>query len=172
MTSPAPVAPPKTKSQALRSFDVADFPALTGREEEWRFTPLKRLRGLTDGATSGAAPKYEYSDLPAGKGGEPVVGLLVRVCDGHDPGKQDNRDQQQEHSAVRASGRHDPDGGGDRHNQHAESKQEINEGHRCSAYASDAKAWFRATIRCAGEDARCARPGRTARVCLSLDISA
>ena len=35
-----------TKSQALRSFDVADFPALTGREEEWRFTPLKRLRGL------------------------------------------------------------------------------------------------------------------------------
>jgi Fe-S cluster assembly protein SufD len=33
----------------LRSFDVADFPALTGREEEWRFTPLRRLRGLLDG---------------------------------------------------------------------------------------------------------------------------
>src|SRR5438309_1904860 len=44
MTTSA-MAPPKTKSQALRSFDVADFPALTGREEEWRFTPLKRLRG-------------------------------------------------------------------------------------------------------------------------------
>ena len=27
------------------SFDVADFPVPTGREEEWRFTPLKRLRG-------------------------------------------------------------------------------------------------------------------------------
>ena len=40
------LAPPKTKSQALRSYDVADFPALNGREEEWRFTPLKRLRGL------------------------------------------------------------------------------------------------------------------------------
>jgi len=66
MTSPAPVAPPKTKSQALRSFDVADFPALTGREEEWRFTPLKRLRGLTDGASAGATPKYEHSELPAG----------------------------------------------------------------------------------------------------------
>ncbi|MFD0785259.1 Fe-S cluster assembly protein SufD, partial [Micromonospora azadirachtae] len=39
-------APPTTKSQALRSYDVADFPALTGLEEEWRFTPLKRLRGL------------------------------------------------------------------------------------------------------------------------------
>ncbi|MFG2100299.1 Fe-S cluster assembly protein SufD [Micromonospora echinaurantiaca] len=43
-------APPTTKSQALRSYDVADFPALTGLEEEWRFTPLKRLRGLLDGA--------------------------------------------------------------------------------------------------------------------------
>ena len=47
------MAPPKTKSQALRSFDVADFPALTGREEEWRFTPLKRLRGLSDVSATG-----------------------------------------------------------------------------------------------------------------------
>ncbi|GIH18303.1 Fe-S cluster assembly protein SufD [Rugosimonospora africana] len=70
MTAPAsPVAaPPKTKSQALRSFDVADFPALTGREEEWRFTPLKRLRGLADGdgGASGAEPKHEYGELPTG----------------------------------------------------------------------------------------------------------
>jgi Fe-S cluster assembly protein SufD len=28
------------------SFDVADHPVPTGREETWRFTPLKRLRGL------------------------------------------------------------------------------------------------------------------------------
>jgi Fe-S cluster assembly protein SufD len=28
---------------------VADFPVPTGREEEWRFTPLDRLRGLHDG---------------------------------------------------------------------------------------------------------------------------
>ncbi len=49
MTAEA-IAPPKTKSQALRSYDVADFPALTGLEEDWRFTPLKRLRGLA-GAT-------------------------------------------------------------------------------------------------------------------------
>ena len=48
-------APPSTKSQALRSFDVADFPALTGLEEEWRFTPLKRLRGLAT-AAAGRAP--------------------------------------------------------------------------------------------------------------------
>jgi Fe-S cluster assembly protein SufD len=62
-------APPKTKSQALRSFDVADFPAMTGREEEWRFTPLPRLRGLAtaaDASQHAAAPKLEYGTLPTG----------------------------------------------------------------------------------------------------------
>jgi Fe-S cluster assembly protein SufD len=29
-----------------QSFSVSDFPVPTGREEEWRFTPLRRLRGL------------------------------------------------------------------------------------------------------------------------------
>ncbi|PTA42593.1 Fe-S cluster assembly protein SufD [Micromonospora sp. RP3T] len=61
-------APPTTKSQALRSYDVADFPALTGLEEEWRFTPLKRLRGLA-GDGSGAARgtvRHEHGDLPEG----------------------------------------------------------------------------------------------------------
>jgi Fe-S cluster assembly protein SufD len=47
---------PLTKAQALRSYDVADFPVLTGQEEEWRFTPLKRLQALTNGA-SGATGK-------------------------------------------------------------------------------------------------------------------
>jgi Fe-S cluster assembly protein SufD len=31
------------------SFDVADFVVPVGREEEWRFTPLRRLRGLHNG---------------------------------------------------------------------------------------------------------------------------
>jgi Fe-S cluster assembly protein SufD len=72
MSAPAPAAPPKTKSQALRSFDVADFPALTGREEEWRFTPLKRLRGLDQMKAGDAAveaahwPAHEVRPLPAG----------------------------------------------------------------------------------------------------------
>jgi len=51
-TTAETLAPPKTKSQVLRSYDVADFPALTGREEEWRFTPLKRLRGLMDAGSA------------------------------------------------------------------------------------------------------------------------
>ncbi|QIG43109.1 Fe-S cluster assembly protein SufD [Nocardioides anomalus] len=32
------------------SFDLADHPVPTGREEVWRFTPLKRLKGLHDEA--------------------------------------------------------------------------------------------------------------------------
>lgn len=66
---PATGSPAKTRAQALRSYDVADFPALTGREEEWRFTPLRRLRGLAtaDGDTpTGVGLKYEYGQLPAG----------------------------------------------------------------------------------------------------------
>ncbi|WP_432836839.1 Fe-S cluster assembly protein SufD [Dactylosporangium sp. CA-092794] len=67
MSAPA-LVPPKTRAQQVRSFDVADFPVLTGREEEWRFTPLKRLRGLGS-ATAGpgaTAPKALAGELPAG----------------------------------------------------------------------------------------------------------
>src|SRR5262245_8290534 len=68
----------KTKAQALRSFDVADFPALTGREEEWRFTPLRRLRGLDRETTGeGVGPKHEYGDLPPG--------MVVSTVDSTDP---------------------------------------------------------------------------------------
>ncbi|MDQ7904240.1 Fe-S cluster assembly protein SufD [Phytohabitans sp. ZYX-F-186] len=70
-------APSKTKAQALRSFDVADFPALTGLEEEWRFTPLKRLRGLTGDVVGGPAPAIGYDELPAG--------ISVSTVDKSDP---------------------------------------------------------------------------------------
>jgi Fe-S cluster assembly protein SufD len=64
---PKTLSLPKTKAQALRSYDVADFPTLTGLEEEWRFTPLKRLRGLAAGAPAATATvKHEYGQLPAG----------------------------------------------------------------------------------------------------------
>jgi Fe-S cluster assembly protein SufD len=66
MTSES-MAPPSTKSQVLRSFNVADFPALRGLEEEWRFTPLKRLGELvTASALSGTAPAVEHGELPPG----------------------------------------------------------------------------------------------------------
>ena len=44
--SPAPVS----RLHERQSFDLADFPVPTGREEEWRFTPLRRLRDLTGDA--------------------------------------------------------------------------------------------------------------------------
>jgi Fe-S cluster assembly protein SufD len=37
---------PVSRLHEMQSFDVADFPVPTGREEEWRFTPLRRLRDL------------------------------------------------------------------------------------------------------------------------------
>jgi Fe-S cluster assembly protein SufD len=67
MTTEVKAPPPSTKSQVLRSFDVADFPALTGLEEEWRFTPLKRLGELvTATRLTGVAPAVEHGELPAG----------------------------------------------------------------------------------------------------------
>ncbi|MFE1439693.1 Fe-S cluster assembly protein SufD [Streptomyces sp. NPDC058739] len=51
-----------TRMSAPPSFDVADFPVPHGREEEWRFTPLERLRGLHDGtALPGGTIKAEFS---------------------------------------------------------------------------------------------------------------
>jgi Fe-S cluster assembly protein SufD len=37
---------PVSRLHERQSFDPADFGVPTGREEEWRFTPLRRLRGL------------------------------------------------------------------------------------------------------------------------------
>ena len=37
---------PVTRLHEQRSYDPADFAVPDGREEEWRFTPLRRLRGL------------------------------------------------------------------------------------------------------------------------------
>jgi len=43
-----------------QSFSLADFPVPTGREEEWRFTPLQRLRGLhTDSVSAGGKVAVE-----------------------------------------------------------------------------------------------------------------
>ncbi|NEB16551.1 Fe-S cluster assembly protein SufD [Streptomyces coelicoflavus] len=56
-----------TRMSAPASFDVADFPVPHGREEEWRFTPLERLRGLQDGTAvaTGDGVKVDV-DAPEG----------------------------------------------------------------------------------------------------------
>jgi Fe-S cluster assembly protein SufD len=49
-------AGPVSRLHAQESFDPDDFAVPTGREEEWRFTPLRRLRGLqSDSSFTGKA---------------------------------------------------------------------------------------------------------------------
>jgi Fe-S cluster assembly protein SufD len=62
---------------AVASFDLADHPMPNGREEVWRFTPLKRLRGALDDAPtqddeSGPAATYEVT-----AGDEVLLGTLA-----------------------------------------------------------------------------------------------
>ena len=79
--------PVDARLDAVASFDVADFAVPNGREENWRFTPLNRLRGLHDGtaeATRGAlkvdvsAPEgvtveaVDRTDPRVGAAGKPV----------------------------------------------------------------------------------------------------
>ncbi len=47
------------------SYDLGDHPVPTGREEIWRFTPLKRLRGLLDGEPSAEHLRWT-TELPEG----------------------------------------------------------------------------------------------------------
>jgi Fe-S cluster assembly protein SufD len=44
------VVPRVSRGERFTSFDVDAFEAPRGREEDWRFTPLRRLRGLHTGA--------------------------------------------------------------------------------------------------------------------------
>ena len=45
------------------SFNVEDFPQLTGREEDFRFTPLRRLKGLHKDDLTGTAPSLNQEVL-------------------------------------------------------------------------------------------------------------
>ncbi|MFI9234573.1 Fe-S cluster assembly protein SufD [Streptomyces cinnamoneus] len=82
-----PKQPIDARVSAPASYDVADFPVPHGREEEWRFTPLTRLRGLHDGTAvaTGGGVKVDVSapegvtvetvgrdDARLGKAGKPV----------------------------------------------------------------------------------------------------
>ncbi|GFE26148.1 Fe-S cluster assembly protein SufD [Streptomyces libani] len=56
-----------TRMSAPPSYDVADFPVPHGREEEWRFTPLARLKGLHDGSAAAGGPDLKI-DITAPEG--------------------------------------------------------------------------------------------------------
>jgi Fe-S cluster assembly protein SufD len=49
-----------------QSYDPADFPVPGGREEEWRFTPLRRLRGLHFDAAGDGKVSVDVADAASG----------------------------------------------------------------------------------------------------------
>ncbi|SES87576.1 Fe-S cluster assembly protein SufD [Geodermatophilus poikilotrophus] len=59
---PAPTGSP---AERFTSTDPDAFAVPTGREEDWRFTPMKRIRPLLDGAPSDAHLQWD-TDLPDG----------------------------------------------------------------------------------------------------------
>jgi len=80
------VVPAASRAEQFASFDVEAFEVPGGREEVWRFTPMKRLRGLHDGtavaegdlsvAVDGADVTVETvgrDDARLGQGGTPAV---------------------------------------------------------------------------------------------------
>jgi Fe-S cluster assembly protein SufD len=78
---------PISKLDVHGSFDVADFPVPNGREEEWRFTPLRRLRGLHDGREIADGAVTVTTDAPAGvtvetvANGDPRLGTAFLPTD-------------------------------------------------------------------------------------------
>jgi Fe-S cluster assembly protein SufD len=57
--SGAAFVPDQSRAERPTSFDVSAFPMPTGREEDWRFTPVDRLRSLlTDTPTEEGAVEY------------------------------------------------------------------------------------------------------------------
>ena len=61
-----------SRGERFTSFDPAAFPAVTGREEDWRFTPLKRLRGLIEAAAAADGSAKVDWQLPEGASKEQV----------------------------------------------------------------------------------------------------
>lgn len=64
--APGDPVPVQSRAGWLSSFDPADFPVPTGREENWRFTPLARLRGLHAGAEASGTPSAVTIDAADG----------------------------------------------------------------------------------------------------------
>ena len=70
-----------------QSYNPADFPVPGGREEEWRFTPLRRLRGLHtdgpfgDGKVSVVADAGPGVPVESREHGDPGVGVAYVPAD-------------------------------------------------------------------------------------------
>jgi Fe-S cluster assembly protein SufD len=56
--------PVQTRSERFASFDVADFPAVTGREAVWKYTPVAKLADLISGELDGSPYEVQSSATP------------------------------------------------------------------------------------------------------------
>jgi Fe-S cluster assembly protein SufD len=78
---------PVSRLHERQSFDPADFGVPTGREEEWRFTPLRRLRGLhgddvrADGKVSVVVDAAPGVTVDAAERGDPRLGTAYVPAD-------------------------------------------------------------------------------------------
>jgi len=77
---------PVSRLHEKGSFDPADFAVPTGREEEWRFTPLRRLRGLHQEAPGDGEVRVEVAAAPGvtaenTKRGDPRLGRTFTPAD-------------------------------------------------------------------------------------------
>ncbi len=75
-THGVPTVPASSRAQRTTSFDLADFPVPTGREEEWRFAPVDRCAPLFAPDLSG--PKVITTVVEA-------AGVTVEIVDRDDP---------------------------------------------------------------------------------------
>lgn len=87
--------PLASASERFTSYDVAAFEVPSGREENWRFTPKRRLRGLWETTEFTAAPEVVVSDGASvetvgrddariGEGGIPADRIAAAAWSGFD----------------------------------------------------------------------------------------
>lgn len=55
-------APVQTRSERFKSTEIADYPEVTGREVNWKFTPVAEVRALLNGELQGGVLPIEVSD--------------------------------------------------------------------------------------------------------------
>ena len=77
--------PAASRGEIFRSYDVEAFEVPSSRDETWRFTPLRRLRGLHDGSFGSAGSITVSVEAPDGVSVETVGRDDARLGDGGIP---------------------------------------------------------------------------------------